>query len=188
MKRSAVSKKMKLAIVVGHTRESSGAVMVTDGTREWSWNKHLAMLIQSHDPDNIKIFYRVKPGGYSVEIDRVYDQVNKWGATATFELHFNSLLGSKATGTETLTSGTTGSLKLANLVQAEMVRAIGLADRGLKQRGRKDRGGRSLWQGKSPCAMLEPFFGSNAKDCAAIEHSKDELAEGIYRAARKFHE
>lgn len=178
---------MKLAIVVGHTRESSGAVMVTDGTREWNWNKHLALLIADHDPSRIKIFYRVKPGGYAVEIDRVYDQVNKWGATATFELHFNSLTGSKATGTETLTSGTRGSIKLSNLVQARMADALGLADRGLKQRNRKDRGGRSLWQGKSPCALLEPFFGSNPKDCAVIEHAKDELAEAIYLAAVDFH-
>lgn len=181
------SPKMKLAVVVGHSSISGGAIRVTDNVREWDWNRHLAKLILNHSPNEIKIFYRTTGGGYSVEIDRVYKEVDAWGATCSVELHFNSVGDASAKGTETLTSGTTGSVKLATLMQAGMVNALGFRDRGLLRLARKDRGGRSLWQGKAPAALLEPYFGSNPVECNAVEHLKDELAEAIYLAAKKFH-
>lgn len=177
---------MKIAIVVGHNSRAQGAVRVTDGVSEYVWNTRLAELIRSHDPASVKIFKRTAGGGYSAEIDRVYAEVNAWGADCSIELHFNAAGSSAATGGETLSSGSDGSLRLANGVRKAVRDALGLPDRGVKIRSRTDRGGRSLWQGRAPAALAEPYFGSNANDCAAADLHMDALAEAYYRAAVQF--
>lgn len=178
---------MKLAIVVGHTAVSGGAVRVTDNVREWDWNRHLAKLIEAHDPLNVKTFLRVSGGGYTREVKRVYAEVDAWGATASIELHFNSVGTPSAHGTETLSSGTPQSWKLAAAVNTAMVKALGFRNRGLIKRERNERGGLSLWLGSAPAILIEPYFGSNPKECAIADRRKDELAEAIYTAARDYH-
>lgn len=174
---------MKLAIIIGHNANAQGAVRVTDGVSEFIWNGRLAELIRAHDPENISIFRRTAGGGYSAEIDRVYRQVDAWGATASVELHFNGSADPKVQGCLTLSSGTPRSMALARAVQGRMQAVMGFRDRGVEARGRHDRGGRSLWQGKSPCIMTEPYFGSNAAECQRADQFMDELAEAVYRGA-----
>lgn len=179
--------KMKLAIVVGHNAHAQGAFSEALGQTEFTYNSDLAELIRDHDESAIRIFFRERGGGYSREIDRVYGQVNRWGATASIELHFNSVGNPNANGGLTLTSGTNGSMRLARLVQVGSVDALGVVDRGLCKKARGDRGGRSLWVGKAPAILTEPFFGSNANDANKARHSMDKLADAIYRAAVEFH-
>ncbi len=176
----------KIAIVVGHNAKARGAVRVTDGVTEFEWNTDLAEIIQDHDPANIKIFKRVRGGGYSAEIDRVYAEVDAWGADCSIELHFNGSSNPRSTGCLTLSSGTSGSMALAGYVQPLMLAAMGNEDDGIQARGRKDRGGRSLWQGRSPAIMAEPYFGSNEAFCRVADAHKDELAEAIYVGAKRF--
>lgn len=173
----------KIAIVVGHNSISQGAVRATDGRTEFDWNSHLAALIREHDPRSIKIFHRVRGGGYSREIDRVYAQVDAWGADCSIELHFNGSVSARSTGCLTLTSGTSGSRKLAKHVQELMLEVMGNEDDGIQKRGRHDRGGRSLWQGRAPAILAEPYFGSHPDFCRVADAHKDELAEAIYRGA-----
>jgi N-acetylmuramoyl-L-alanine amidase len=175
----------KIAIVVGHNSKAQGAVRVTDGRTEFDWNCELASLIDDHG-DNVRIFKREKGGGYSAEIDRVYAQVDAWGADLSIELHFNSSSNPKSRGGETLCSGSSGSLRLAKLVRARVAAVLLNHDRGVKILGRHDRGGRSLWQGKAPAILIEPYFGSNAAECNAAQQYMDELAEAYYRAAMDF--
>lgn len=176
----------KIAIVVGHNSRAQGAVRVSDGRTEFDWNGELAELIQAHDPDNIRIFKRERGGGYSAEIDRVYAATDAWGADCTIELHFNGSPNPNANGGMTLTSGTSGSLRLADCVRKYSARALGNRDRGVHKRTRHQRGGRSLWQGKAPAILTEPYFGSNLKECLTASHRMDELAEAIYRGAVAF--
>jgi N-acetylmuramoyl-L-alanine amidase len=173
----------RIAIVVGHNEAHEGAVRVTDAVTEFDWNSHLADLIAAHDPARVRIFHRTPEGGYSAEIDRVYAEVDAWGADVSVELHFNAAASAAAHGCETLTSGTSGSRALAASVQAQMLRVMGARDRGVKARGRHDRGGRSLWQGRAPAVIVEPYFGSHAPSCAIADEAKDQLAEAIYRGA-----
>lgn len=177
---------MKLAIVVGHNSKAQGAVRVTDQRTEYDWNSTLACLIQEHDPFGIRVFHRTTGGGYSQEIDRVYSEVDAWGADCSIELHFNSSGNSRVRGGETLSSGTSGSLQLANLVRKYASSALGNKDRGVKIRGRHERGGRSLWQGRAPAVITEPYFGSNRTECEVSQRNMDELAEAYYRAAKEF--
>lgn len=177
---------MKIAIVIGHNSKAQGATRVLDGRTEFDWNGELAEMIQSHDPDNIRVFRRERGGGYSAEIDRVYAQVDEWGADASIELHFNGSVNPQANGGETLSSGSSGSMALAKQVRERVSKALGNTDRGVKKLGRKDRGGRSLWQGKAPAILIEPYFGSNAAECLTAQMNMDELAEAYYRGAMAF--
>lgn len=174
---------MKIGIVVGHNSRAQGAVRCTDKRTEFDWNGELAGLIQAHDPANVRVFRREFGGGYSAEIDRVYAQTDAWGADVTIEMHFNGSANPEANGCLMLSSGTAGSLALARALQERCRAALGNADRGVQVRSRHDRGGRSLWQGRAPAVMTEPYFGSNAKECVRAQVRMDELAEAVYRAA-----
>ena len=174
---------MKLAVVVGHNSKAQGATRVTDGVTEYSWNSALAELIEEQG-DDVKVFYRTYGGGYSAEIDRVYADVDAWGATASVELHFNAAGDDRVAGCETLSSGSSGSMALCEALQARMVAVMGERNRGIKIVGKSDRGGRSLWAGKAPAALIEPYFGSNPDSCDLADGKSKELAKAIYEAAK----
>lgn len=177
---------MKIAIVVGHNARAQGAVRVSDGRSEFDWNSELAEMIQEHDPNGVRIFYRERGGGYSAEIDRVYREVDTWGADCSIELHFNASASASASGGLTLSSGTFGSLALAHAVRSRTAAVLGNTDRGVQIRKRRDRGGRSLWQGKAPAILTELYFGSNMRECLLASQHMDELAEAVFRGARSF--
>lgn len=175
---------MKLAIVVGHNSKAQGAARVIDGVTEYSWNSALAALIEAQG-DDVKVFYR-SPNEryYSAEIDRVYAEVDQWGATASVELHFNAAGDDRVAGCETLSSGSSGSMALCAALQAHMVDVMGERDRGVKVVSKEDRGGRSLWAGKAPAALIEPYFGSNPDSCDLADVKARALAKAIYDAAK----
>jgi len=112
--------------------------------------------------------------------------VDAAGVEASVELHFNGSADYRATGTETLTSGTKNSVRLATQMQTHIVRALALRDRGLKVIGRTGRGGLSLWSGVPPAVLLEPYFGSNANDCARADLQFAALASAIHTACTAY--
>lgn len=168
----------KVALIVGHNAKAQGAVRVTDGRTEYDWCGVLAEAIHRLDPARYIIIRRTPGTG---EIARAYAMADQTGVLATVELHFNGGPAA-ATGTETLTSGSRGSVRLCDLLQRHMVSALGLPDRGVKVRGRKDRGGSSLHSGKAPAALIEPYFGSNRGDCVTADAQMTNLALAIHRA------
>lgn len=170
------------AIVVGHNSVAQGAVRVTDGVTEFEWNNRLAGMIKSHNPGLIQVFNRVRGRGYSAEIDEVYSKVDASGAKLVVELHFNGAGDPSVKGGETLSSGSNGSMKLANIVRRRVDGVLGGPDRGVKVKKRTDRGGRSLHAGRAPAVLDEPYFGSNAESCAVADDAMDELAEAYYRS------
>ena len=176
----------KIALVIGHNARSQGAVRVTDGRTEYDWMADLANEIFAQEPAMFRVFRRPAVLSYTTEIRQAYAEVNDWGANASIELHFNGAAIRSATGTETLTSGTTGSLRLAKLIQPAMVGALGLRDRGLVTRKRGERGGESLWQGRAPAVLIEPYFGSNPTDCAAADRHVAALASAIHIACAAY--
>lgn len=182
----------KLAIVVGHNWKSRGAVRSDTGESEYEYNTKMALYMESIGSEydlNVKVFKRLPGGGYTREIQRVYNEVDEWGAKASIELHFNSAGDPRASGTETFSSGSKRSLILAQEVQMEMVEALGLRDRGVKIRNSrtKGRGYQSLVFGKAPAILTEPFFGSSPLGQAASDSSfdRERLAEAILQGAKQ---
>jgi len=179
---------MKLAIVVGHNSASQGAVRKDTGETEFVWNGRLARRMERLAPDyglDVRVFHRTPGGGYRNEIARVYDEVDAWGADGSVELHFNGAASAAATGTETLTSGTALSMRLAESVQREVVIALGLRDRGIRTRARQDRGGGSLHAGRAPAILIEPFFGSSPEGNRATDEDSEQerLADAVLRGS-----
>ncbi len=177
----------KLAIVVGHTKNSPGAEAVAPiSQHEYEWNKDLALMmtqtaLQDFGPGKVgvEVFYRDGIG-----ITGAYNQVKEWGADAAMELHFNAFTPT-ANGSETLYV-TDISKGLAQAVQAATVATLGLKDRGVKtpQAASGGRGQRSLSQmGPRPSILTEPFFGSNEGDAAQAQECKRELAAAQVSAA-----
>lgn len=169
---------MRIAIVIGHNVSQPGAVRVTDGISEFVWNGALAATIQSLAPENVRVFRRERAGGYNAEVRAVYAQVDAWGADVSCELHFNGAADARATGTETLYASDRGKV-FAERVNRAMVAALGLRDRGEKKVARTDRGGESLYVGRAPAILVEPYFGSNANDCNTADVKRDALARAI---------
>lgn len=180
---------MKLAVIVGHNARSQGAVRTDTGETEYNFNGRIAQLMAQHAPRDmtVRIFWRRPGGGYQAEIERVYDAADAWGADATVELHFNSAATPAASGTEMLSSGTRRSLDLSQAIHEEVMATLGLRDRGVKTRRDSDRGGASLWSGKAPATLVEPFFGSARGDTAKIDTPDEEeaLALAYLRGARR---
>ncbi|MDJ0628829.1 MAG: N-acetylmuramoyl-L-alanine amidase [Rhodobacter sp.] len=181
---------MRLAVVIGHNSVAQGAVRGDSGESEYVFNGRLADLMADRAPAmgiDLRVFRRVAGGGYRREIERVYDQVDQWGADASIELHFNGSSNPDASGTETLSSGTALSLRLAAAVQDEMVIALGLRNRGIRTVAADDRGGRSLIAGRAPAILVEPFFGSSARDQSATATAAQQLqlAKAYLRGATR---
>lgn len=176
----------KIALVVGHNARSQGAVRATDGRTEFDWCGDLAAAILARMPGRYRVFRRPAGKAYTAEIRETYAAVDAWGAAASIELHFNAAADPRATGTETLTSGTPGSLRLAGVIHPAMVGALPLKDRGLVVRRKGERGGESLWSGRAPAVLLEPYFGSNRADCAAADRNFAALSRAIHDACTAF--
>lgn len=179
---------MKLAIVVGHNSAIQGAVRKDTGDSEFVWNGRLARIMERQAGDygiQARTFFRVPSGSYTREVERVYAEVDAWGADASVELHFNSVATPQASGTLTLSSGTALSLRLAANVQREMVLALGLRDRGVITRAPDGRGGGALISGRAPAILVEPFFGSSPVGQRATDEASEQerLAAAILRGA-----
>lgn len=182
----------KLAIVVGHNQRSQGAVRPDTGESEFLYNgrmaRYMAEIGCEYDLD-VRVFLRTPKGGYGREIARVYGEVDAWGADASIELHFNAAGDPRASGTETLSSGSPRSLELAQEVQMAMVEELGLRDRGVKVRNSrtKGRGYLSLISGNAPAILTEPFFATSSRGRGETdeEHEQRALAEAMLEGASR---
>jgi N-acetylmuramoyl-L-alanine amidase len=182
---------MKLAIVVGHTKNKQGAFSQTLNSSEYPWNTDLANRIAAAAvaPLETKIFFRDGVG-----IDGAYAAADAWGSEAAIELHFNSSDSAHSTGTGVLYLSPRGK-QLATLLCQEMMNVLALPawPRGtdgvvtpLEASGVERRGESSLKAGRAPAALIEPFFGSNKDDCAKAAANKAGLARAIVAAVNRF--
>lgn len=176
----------RIALIVGHNAKSQGAVRVTDGMTEFAFYKKVAEDVKALAPSQYVVLLRKPEGGYASEIDRVYAEADAAGVSGTVELHFNGSASPSANGTEVLTSGTRGSLILSNLLHYYITGALETRRRGVKQVTNQQRGGRSLWVGRSPAALIEPFFGSNRHDCETVDSKYAEFVQALHKACTFF--
>ena len=146
---------MKVAIIVGHSEDERGAYNSDYRISEFEFNNIVAnhlKLISEHD---IEVVYRNK-------YYELPEKVNKINAKINISLHCNAF-NQTATGTEVLSSGSAGSLKLASYIQSRMIELFELSDRGVKIRT-EGRGAYILMQTIAPTILIEPFFIDNNFD------------------------
>ena len=152
----------KVALVVGHNHSASGAwVNSPIDESEFVFNNEVAdILIGGNTGDLIfKKFQRTPGGGYTAEIDRVYDEVNEWDPDFIVELHFNGGGGDYTCMLAAESSST--SQECAKIMSEVFASSLNTRDAGVLKTGPGGRGGKSLHAGRAYTVLSEPFFGDN---------------------------
>jgi len=146
------------ALVIGHKKNSPGAVNKNFNLSEFDFNDELSIRIENE----IK----------SVNITRVYrslykdlpNEINILNPDFIISLHCNAF-NEVSSGTEVLYYHKSKKGKLmANILQKQLLDCLGLKDRGIKPRTTEDRGGYLLKYTNAPCVISEPFFIDNDSD------------------------
>lgn len=178
----------KFAFIVGHEAARPGASSVAPlRMSEYPYNKEVSQLCYIFSREmgfDARVFFRDKIG-----IEGASKNVNEWGATCAIELHFNSATPA-AYGTECLyDSQPSDSKEFAEFVQrrvCEVFKRTGKGNRGAKFLKSGDRGHYNLLLYKVPATIVEPFFGSNTKDCELAWSSVTNYAKSLVNACVDF--
>ena len=112
--------------------------------------------------------------GQSDDLYAVCDEANWEDCDLFISLHFNAFNG-RASGTETLISGSTGSLMLGHCIQSNVKAVLNLPNRGLKERP----GLFVLRSTMMPAVLVEVCFIDNDSDWRRYEAHKDAVARAI---------
>lgn len=183
---------MKLAILVGHSKDAKGASSVAPlRMAEYDYNNEIAQLMFREamaEGMEVAIFHRDGVG-----VDGVGRAVDNWIAKddigCSIELHFNASNGT-ARGTEVLyDADPKGGEDFAKLALSELYKVF--KREGKQQRGAKlleygDRGHRNLRVVHRPAILVEPAFGDNPDDAALLANLKQPYAAALVRAAMAF--
>ena len=162
---------MKVYVNAGHDRQlDSGAVNPRLDLRECDAAYELACLVMSYLEDNgIAVRF-----GQNDNLYAVCDEANSEDCDLFISLHFNAFNG-RASGTETLISGSTGSLMLGHCIQSNLKAVLNLPNRGLKERP----GLFVLRSTMMPAVLVEVCFLDNDCDWRRYEAHKDTAARAI---------
>jgi N-acetylmuramoyl-L-alanine amidase len=163
--------KKRCALVVGHQKESQGAVNTKIGVTEFQFNEGLLPKIE-HRVKNTTI-HRVYRKSYS----SLPGDINDLNPDFVVSLHCNSYDGS-VSGSEVLFyHRSLIGKEMAGILLEKLVNCLNLPDRGIKPKTTEDRGGYLLRYTTAPCIISEPFFIDNDSDLARAMEKRDELAE-----------
>lgn len=174
----------RVAIVVGHTKKSPGAVAVKPlSMTEYDYNTDFAQLILTilQKSYNCAAFFRD-----GLTIQETYQHIEKWSPAVSIELHFNSSSNPQAFGTEVLCA--VWNAAPASIFQENLCIALNRdkdGDRGVKiLRDDMHRGWASVTN--LPCPILiEPFFGSNPEDCKLAMDRQEAMALAILESLKE---
>lgn len=159
---------MKIAIVIGHSASSKGAVN-TDGVAEFTWNTRLAeQLEQQFEERGVECrIFRRRPGRYNTVVPALAQEVNRWGCDLVVALHFNASTDSDVAGAMALHwPGSVDGRHMADRLARAVSSAVGNQNLG-KRAQAESWSGAQLWilsETDAPAVILEPYFGSNASD------------------------
>lgn len=168
------------ALCVGHSRVGDRGAINTRGVSEHAFNAPLAERVaellreSGHKAHVIKSYDAVD---YGTAMRWVANKVGRLRADAAVEFHFNSA-GPSAEGYEYLFWGSSKrSEKLATcFLQAHRASYPRAVNRGILARNAKHNGAGFLRRTPCPAVILEPFFGSNAKETEIYSDSRELLA------------
>ena len=169
---------MRIALIVGHSKTSQGAVNKNSKLSEFQYNDVLvndiyALLIK-RGFDVVLVYrntYKALP-----------KKVNATNPDIIISFHCNAY-NCKASGSEVLYHyRSKNGEQLAKKLQKAIVKVLKLPDRGIKPRSVEDRGGYLLKYTNAPCVIIEPFFIDNDNDLATARAKHNELAQAIANA------
>lgn len=156
---------MKTAIIIGHTKLRPGAYSPYLNINEWTLNKRIAECLS----DLATIYtYDSYHLGYTRMVKRMASRINTKNYDLVLELHFNAADSPKANGCEALYYFKNQSARDLGEYFCELMEVrMGIKNRFSKPLySKKQRGFAALYYPEPTTLILEPFFGTNAKDCA----------------------
>jgi len=164
------------ALVIGHKKDSPGAINKKLNIGEFEFNEQLATMIES----------RVK----SARLQRVYRltysqlpaDINALNPVFVVSLHCNSDDG-KASGTEvSYYHKSIKGMEIADIMLRSLVSHLKLPSRGIKPKTSEEKGGYLLRYTSAPCIIAEPFFIDNDRDLDRAMADMEGLASAYARA------
>ena len=164
------------ALVIGHKKDSPGAVNQSSNLTEFDFNDELAKKIENEVSGvNVQRVYRktyaTLPG-----------DINNLSPDFVISLHCNAF-NKTASGTEVLYYHRSNNGKrMAQILNDKLVAALGLPDRGIKPKTVEDRGGSLLKSTNAPCVISEPFFIDNDNDLQVANANLDKLVDAYARS------
>lgn len=162
---------MKIYVNPGHDRKlDSGAVNTNLQLRECDVAYELAMLVKTYLERH---GMTVLVGQYD-DLYAICAEANEFEADYFVSIHFNAF-NKRATGTETLVSGSLESLLLGHSIQANVKAVLCLPDRGIKERP----GMFVLRNTVMPAVIVEVCFLDNDYDMRRYEGQKENVARAI---------
>lgn len=169
------SRKMRVALVIGHKMTSGGASSY-NGVTEFEYNEELVGMVASNlsdEPDiEVLIFHRKK-------YKDLPDEINEKNPDLVISFHCNAY-DKTATGSEVLYyHKSKKGEQIAKVMINSIHQCLGLANRGAKPKRVEERGGPILKYTNAPCVMLEPFFIDNPLDFSVGVDLKNELSLAI---------
>ncbi|OLQ73296.1 hypothetical protein BIT28_21425 [Photobacterium proteolyticum] len=166
----------KCALVIGHKKQSPGALNKSSGTTEFAFNEQLALDIEERVSGvNVQRIYR-----------RTYrtlpTDINELNPDFIISLHCNAF-NESVSGTEVLYYHRSKKGKrIASILNDHLVDALELNDRGVKPKTSEDRGGYLLKHTTAPCLIAEPFFIDNNKDFQVVNDKREGLITAYVNA------
>lgn len=159
---------MKVALVLGHHQKSKGAYSPWLDYSEWDFYNDVVDCVRCVDV----FLHNPSIKSYTKRIQNTAAQLNKGNYDLVIELHFNSSSNPSANGCETLyyhksIKGKEYAKLFSDTV--ELWTGIKQRNNGLKKLEPGDRGYGSVFYPSAPAILIEPFFGSNKRDCELIE-------------------
>lgn len=169
-----------IALIVGHTKRSSGAYNPEYNLTEFDFNDKLAKDIAGSVGLPAEIVYRETYAALP-------QKVNDLNPLFCISLHCNAF-NRKASGTEVLYyHSDEDSKEFAKIMQRELLSALDLPDRGIKPKHSEDRGGYILRNVESPIILTEPFFIDNNNDLSRAKKFYGEFVNAHVIAINEYH-
>ncbi len=166
----------RCALVIGHKKDSPGAMNENSNVSEFEFNEELVLLIEEK-VKNTNV-YRVYRRTYAT----LPGDINELDPDFVISLHCNSF-DRKVSGTEVLYHHKSRKGKeIAGILLKNLVEYLELPNRGIKPKTTEDRGGYLLRYTTAPCLIAEPFFIDNDDDLARAMEDLDGLAEAYAKA------
>lgn len=187
------SRRIRLAVIVGHEQSNQGAKLEVNGDSEYTYNSRIAKLMQKiakerYPQIEVDVVFRDGvgvAGAYQIADEKLH-------ADLVLELHFNAANG-RARGSETLCSSAPNDIEFAHIIHRQVARIFGRIgtthDRGVKVLSRTSRGGQNVhsFPGGANC-LVEPFFGDNRDDGLLGIAKMDLYAEALVAGAQLYAE
>ena len=186
--KSLLKDKLKIAVCIGHSETSQGAINKRSGVTEYMFNNGFTSIIDHTVliQNEYTIFRRDPALSGSEALNELIMRVNKYDFDIVVCLHANAYNGT-ATGSEVWCKADETSADYAEELLKSILKELELKNRGVKIAYGNDRAS-YINRFDAPAVLLEPFFIDNNSDFERARERKQQYFLGIMETLESFNE